>query len=93
MKAYVSTKQRTLDGKGFECFHTVEVECEQRLLSWQKRGLQYTATGYGKKIPTEYVVRFNGRFRRVYCCIFSNVGTLYLESKQEGEIITVDIER
>jgi len=47
-----------------------------------------TATGYGKKIPTRYMVRFKGRWRRVYCAIFSNSGTLYISSPK-GESITV----
>lgn len=36
--------------------------------------------GYGRKIATPYRVRFNGRgpWRRVYCCVYSNVGTLYV---------------
>ena len=35
--------------------------------------------GYGRKIATPYLVRFDGRgpWRRVYCCIFSNAGTVY----------------
>lgn len=36
--------------------------------------------GYGRKIATSYLVRFNGagRWRRVYCCCYSNSGTLYV---------------
>lgn len=45
---------------------------------WQERGLHYTASGYGKKIPTQYVMKVAGRMCRVYCCIFSNIGTLYV---------------
>lgn len=41
-------------------------------------GLSYTATGYGRKIPTDYMVNYLGRWRRVYCCVFSNSGTLYI---------------
>ena len=36
------------------------------------------ASGYGRKIATDYMVRFdNGPWRRVYCYCFSNSGTLY----------------
>ena len=38
----------------------------------------YSATGYGARIPTRYMVKFNGKWRRVYCAIFSNVGTTYI---------------
>lgn len=36
------------------------------------------ADGYGRKISTDYAVRYGGRTRRVYCCIFSNAGSLYV---------------
>ena len=37
-----------------------------RPLWWQRRGLSYTASGYGSKIPTGYMVKVRGRLRRVY---------------------------
>jgi hypothetical protein len=36
------------------------------------------ADGYGRKIATDYAARYGGRTRRVYCCIFSNAGSLYV---------------
>lgn len=50
-------------------------------LPWQKRGLMETATGYGRKLTTRYKTTWNGRTYRVYCCCFSNAGTLYIISK------------
>lgn len=47
-------------------------------LWWHDRGLSYTASGYGRKIPTRWKIRHNGRLKRVYCCIFSNAGTAYI---------------
>ena len=48
-------------------------------LWWQKRGLMFTATGYGSKIPTSYMIKLSdGITRRIYCCIFSNVGSIYV---------------
>jgi hypothetical protein len=41
-------------------------------------GLQYTASGYGSKLPTELVAKINGRLHRLYCAIWSNVGTVYV---------------
>lgn len=58
------------------------------LLWWQIQGLQYTASGYGSKIPTKYKVQYNKRWHRVYCMIYSNAGTYYIISK--GEKIIVD---
>ena len=48
------------------------------MLPWQAAGLQYTATGYGRKIPTTQVVYLAGRRYRIYCDIFSNIGTCYV---------------
>ena len=42
------------------------VEIIEKPLEWQKRGLSYTATGYGKRIPTRWMVRFNGKLRRFF---------------------------
>jgi len=50
----------------------------ERLLEWQRLGMQYTATGYGTKIPTSKVIKWSdGRERRVYCDIYSNAGSCY----------------
>lgn len=52
------------------------------------RGLSYTATGYGKKIPTRWKVRvFGNRWNRVYCACYSNTGTLYIVHKGERVIV------
>lgn len=50
----------------------------ERQLEWQRRGAQFTATGYGTKIPTSKVIKWtDGKVRRVYCDIYSNVGSCY----------------
>ena len=50
----------------------------ERLLEWQRRGAQFTATGYGTKIPTSKVIKWSdGKVRRVYCDIYSNAGSCY----------------
>ena len=54
------------------------VEHREKPLWWQEQGLQYTATGYGKKIPTRHQVKDGSRWKRVYCCVYSNAGTLYV---------------
>lgn len=63
------------------------VGCFEDLLWWQKKGLMYTTTGYGKKIPTQYMVRHRGRNKRVYNCIFSNSGLLYIRDKGKDVIV------
>lgn len=47
-------------------------------LAHHKQGLQYTASGYGAKIPTRYKVRFNGRLYRVYATCYGNVSTSWI---------------
>jgi hypothetical protein len=47
-----------------------------------------TQSGYGVAIPTGYMIKFNDKWRRVYCCIFSNSGTLYIKAPK-GEVIIV----
>ncbi len=57
-------------------------------LWWHDCGLNYTASGYGKQIPTPYKALYQKRWYRVYCCIFANSGMLYIRSK--GQLITVE---
>ena len=61
---------------------------KESLLRWQEKGMAYTSTGYGRKIPTSHMVRWGGKWRRVYCCIYSNTGTCYI--LQGKDWITVD---
>lgn len=56
-------------------------------LKWQEQGLQQTASGYGKKLTTQWKMQRNGREYRVYCMCFSNSGTLYIISKGKRLII------
>ncbi len=73
-----------------------------RPLSHHKLGLTYTANGYGRKLPTRYMLSFNsGRFRRVYATCFSNVASywvvvdgekLYLRDSEFGPKAAIVIE-
>lgn len=60
------------------------LETRIKPLWWQERGLSFTRTGYGPRIPTRYMVRLPGdpRWRRVYCAIFGNSGTCYVEDRK-----------
>jgi hypothetical protein len=61
------------------------VESKDEPLWWQERGLSFTASGYGKRIPTRHMVRYQGRWRRVYICCFSNAGTAYIGKWVTGQ--------
>jgi hypothetical protein len=69
-------------------YNLEDLESKEELLWWQKRGLMYTRTGYGRKIPTSKMVKLprSKVWRRVYCCIYSNSGTCYVSTK-EGWIV------
>ena len=56
-------------------------------LWWQKQGLSYTASGYGTKIPTSKTLTMFSRRYRVYCDIFSNIGTSYIIYKGKKVIV------
>lgn len=57
-------------------------------LPWQKRGLMQTATGYGKKLTTAYMIKLGNRIYRIYCCIFSNNGTCFITRRGQEIIIS-----
>jgi hypothetical protein len=81
----MTAELKTPDGQYFS------VETKEELLWWQEKGLSFTASGYGRRIPTRYMVKFKNRWRRVYCCIYSNNGTSYIPSA-DGWIIVNSIE-
>lgn len=54
------------------------VESKDAPLWWHDKGLLFTASGYGGRIPAAYMVRWKGRWRRVYVAQYSNAGTAYI---------------
>lgn len=63
--------------------------CDDLIEEWREKplyhhihNLSYTATGYGKKIPTRYMVRIGTVWYRVYTMIFSNIGSNYILRKE-----------
>ena len=89
MKAYIQTKSVRPDGT-FDSFCTVSVPCIDKPLWWQLQRLSYTSTGYGSRIPTQYMVKFNDRWHRVYCRIYSNIGTCYIGRIEQGLIVQIE---
>lgn len=94
MTAYIQTATTRPDGSrdSFATitvgFSTMTVDSKIAPLWWHDKGLSYTASGYGKRIPTRYMVRFNDKWRRVYCCIYSNAGTCYIGKLSDGLIVS-----
>ena len=86
MQAYM-----TIPGSaGFES--DAPFEAKLAPLWWQEKGLSYTASGYGLRIPTRYKVKVRNRWRRVYACQMSNAGTCYIGRPGDWEYIVQSIE-
>ena len=51
-------------------------------LWWQLKGLQQTASGYGKKLTTHWKISFNGKLYRVYATCFGNVASCWFTVKR-----------
>jgi hypothetical protein len=64
-----------------------EVEGKESPLPCHIHGLAQTASGYGRRLATPYLVRWRNRWRRVYCCQFGNVGTYYIGPAKNWEAV------
>lgn len=74
----MNTQMYVQVGKAGQPMQTVAVESKESPMRHHKLGLSFTASGYGKRIPTTKMVKWEGKWRRVYCCIYSNSGTCYI---------------
>jgi predicted alpha/beta hydrolase len=79
-------------GTGNEPRQTINVDVIEAPLGFHKRGLSYTATGYGNRIPTAYMVKWQGKWRRVYAACYGNAASTYI-GKANAWLATVDVER
>ena len=53
----------------------------------------YSASGYGRKIPTRHLVQLNDkRWRRVYVCQISNAGTAYVLLGKDWRVVGPEAE-
>jgi len=52
----------------------------------------YDASGYGRKIPTRHMIRYAGRWRRVYVMCYSNSGTAYVIVNRTVTVLDTDTE-
>ena len=44
-------------------------------------------SGYGSRIRTDYMIRIDSRKYRVYCCCWSNCGTLFIDTKDHKFLV------
>lgn len=87
--AYIHTHSTRPDGSR-DSFATISVDLKDEPLWWQLKGLQQTASGYGSRLVTPYKVKFNGRWRRVYCRQYSNAGTLYVGRLADNLTVSIN---
>lgn len=89
MEAFIQTASTRPDGTR-EAFLTQRVDYRHAPMWHQREGLTWNASGYGARIPTEHMVRYDGRWRRVYCYRYSNIGTLFIgRSIRDGLIVNL----
>ena len=48
----------------------------------------FTRSGYGKRLPMDYMVRIGSRSHRMYCMCWSNIGTCWVRVKGEQFIFS-----
>jgi hypothetical protein len=51
-----------------------------------------SATGYGSKIPTRYMLEYGGRWRRVYMMQYGNSGSAYVIVHGQEHFLDLDTE-
>lgn len=89
MEAFIQTCSERPDGTR-DSFLTVRVPYRHAPMPHHRAGLTWTASGYGARIPTEHQVKYAGRWRRVYCYVYSNCGTLFIGKRcRDGFIVNL----
>jgi hypothetical protein len=48
------------------------------------------ASGYGRRIPTDWAIQLGSRWHRVYVCCYSNSGTTYIRTKSDPFLVVRD---
>ena len=86
MHAYLHTCAIRPDGTR-DSFLTQSVPVKHAPMAHHLAGLSWTASGYGARIPMPYMVQVFGKWRRVYCRIYSNIGTLFIGRKIANGLI------
>lgn len=71
-----------------ERLHSFSLESKESLLPHHIVGRSFTKTGYGSRIPTTQMVKFHGRWRRVYLRIYSNIGTTFIGKWSDNLIVS-----
>lgn len=79
----------TIENNGTWSYNApIPVEHKHAPMFCHKIGVMQTTSGYGKKIATDIMIKYRGKWRRVYCCIFSNSGTCYIGKLSDKTIVS-----
>ena len=77
----MTTKHFTTEDVQNQTIYAERAELIDAPLQWQLRGLQQTATGYGRKLTLREKISFNGKTYRLYFTCFSNCGSVWFVAK------------
>ena len=72
-------------------FQTVSAAYKHAPMAHHLRGLQWTASGYGRAIPYEHMVTWERRWRHVYAFRQGNTGKAFLRATDGRCLLTVDL--
>jgi hypothetical protein len=65
-------------------------ELKREPLWFHKRNLMQTATGFGEQLKTEWMIKIENRWHRIFCRIYSNIGLLFIK-KANAKYVLSDI--
>lgn len=83
----MSINQYAISGNHVNNYTATPLETIHAPLWFHKRNLLQTSTGCGSKLSTEYKVKHEGKWKRVYTSCFSNCGTSYILKGKEKIIV------
>ena len=66
-------------------FQTVGVEIKET-----KTPINKSRTGYGNRLPTQYMIKVENKWRRVYAVCYSNVATTYIGPVKDKVVVRID---
>ena len=69
----------SIPGAGYIIADVKDLVCSP--LYWQRRGLSETASGYGAKLTTRYMIIMNNRLYRVYATCYGNAASTWFTVK------------
>src|SRR5574344_2137166 len=82
-------KNITFNGVGYVDLELSDIKAVYRT---RKIPRHYSATGYGRKIPTQYLIQtIDNRIHRVYCICYSNSGSLWINYQGKKPMVETAI--